>query len=255
MSPDFREKHNRVRNALGMTDENSTIVRLTHWVELGTPIQRLLKGLVLLLILCVLFATWHMVTLFILLSDLYYHVTLSDFCVGKSSNSATIPEDPKPKLMPNQSEGKVQLNKRFSESFAIMVRTVEISTESIFQLILQLHIAIYSDFKPGLLQLLSMSTSFVSLVFGTFCWNSQFEWNRKYRDGLKAIPLYVLSIMYKCLSITTMIAVFKYYSAIPLVFLVVVLATIYYRSIADAPKGHKILNVGSIYLRYESKIM
>ena len=172
------------------------------------------------------------------------------FRISNERSTATERSTRPKKLALRQSESKIELNKRFAESFSIIIRTVEISTESISQLILQIYIAIYNDFKPGPIQIFSMSTSFASLVCGTFYWNSDFQWDRKYRDGLKAIPLYVLSIVYKCLSITTMAAILSYYSAVPIISLGVVLAVIYSTIISDAATNTKLFNCGSVYLRY-----
>ena len=145
---------------------------------------------------------------------------------------------------------KVQMNRRFAESFSIIIKTLEIGTEAILQLIAQIYFAIYNDFRPGPIQIFSMSTSFISIVLGTFYWNSDFQWDRKYRDGLKAIPLYVLAIVYKCLSLTTMVAILSYYSAVPIVLLGGTLAVVYYTLISDATNITKLCNCGNIIWRY-----
>ena len=152
-----------------------------------------------------------------------------------------------------QSELKIELNKDFAVMFSMLLRITEMCTEAVLMLIVQLYIAIYNDFKPGPLQIFTMSTSFSSLVLGAFYWNSDFPWDRKYRDGLKAIPLYILSISYKCLSITTMIAVMRLYCFGPLFLLVIVLGVIYYRLISDDTTKN-IFNVGAVYVRYTLKI-
>merc|ERR1712136_422564 len=111
----------------------------------------------------------------------------------------------------------------------------------------QLYIAIYNDFTPGPLQYFTMFTSFASLVFGTFYWNSEFPWDRKYQDGIKAIPLYMLSIAYKCLSITTIFGVLSIYGCIPIIVLIAVLAVIYYSLIRDNTFKN-MFNILSVYM-------
>ena len=260
LSLDFRSRHDKVRADLGMTNENSKLVRLTSWAESGTPQSRAMKTAVVFHLLALLFCTWPLISVFILISELYYFYILSDYRFEKNGrivekrNSIRRTMTKQEKLLRAESELKLRLNNRFSESFSIMIRTVEMSTESILQLILQLYIAIYDDFNPGLIQFFAFSTSFMSLVLGTFYWNSDFQWDRKYSDGLKAIPLYILSIIYKSLSITTMIGILSYYSSVPIFLLSTVLAVVYYRIISDDTASTKLFNVGSIYLRYISKI-
>merc|ERR1719266_1632302 len=143
-------------------------------------------------------------------------------------------------------QSKVQLNKITYQSFSILLRITEMCTESIIMLIAQLYIAIYNDFHPGSLQIFVMITSFGSLVMGTFYWNSEFPWDRKYADGLKAVPLYVLAIAYKSLSITTLIAVFSYYACIPFIVLLFTLGVIFYKLTSDNTKN--VFNALAVYV-------
>ena len=251
-SAKFRSAHDRVRVGMGLTAENSKIVALTNWVETGTCQMKILKGIFLFVVLCTFFCLWQLIVIFVLSSELYYLYTLSEYRQKKVlTNKALQYENTfgSSYRKRRQSEIKIELNKEFSQSFSMLLRVIEMSTESTLMLIVQLYIAIYKDFKPHSIQLFSMSTSFVSLVMGTFYWNSEFPWDRKYRDGLKAIPLYVLSISYKCLSITTLIGVLSYYSFIPILLLVTILAVIYYKFISDNTTKN-VFNVGSVYLRY-----
>lgn len=241
---------------MGQTAENSKLVRLTNWVEYGTCQEKALKGILLFFILCIFFCIWQLIVVFILVNELYYLYTLSEYRIKRDvtrPSSDKCENGSRSIYKKRQSEVKIDLNKNFFQSFSMLLRITEMCTESILQLIVQVYIAIYNDFKPGPIQLLSMSTSFVSLVLGTFYWNSDFTWDRKYRDGLKAVPLYILSIAYKCLSVTTMIAVMSYYSSVPLGLLAIVLAVIYYRLISDDITKN-VFNVLAVYMRYISKI-
>ena len=253
LSSSFRAAHDSVRMGMGLTAENSKIVRLTNWVESGSVKIKTLKGILLFFILCLFFCIWQLIVIFILSNELYYMYTLSEYRIKKSATTVECNNGSRSIYKKRQSEVKIELNKSFAKSFSTLLRITEVSTESILQLIVQIYIAIYNDFKPGPLQVFSMVTSFLSLVLGTFYWNSEFPWDRKYSDGLKAIPLYVLSIAYKCLSITTMIAVLSYYSLIPLFLLVITLAVIYYRLISDDITKN-IFNVLAVYVRYIKKL-
>ena len=257
---------------MGMTAENSKIVRLTNWVETGSVQSRILKGIVLFFILCISFCVWQLIVIFILVCELYYLYYMSEYRIKRADSlhrehrelRASIDYQTKRGSTSRmafrrmskrrQSEIKIDFNKQFAASFSMLLRIAEMGTESFLQLIVQLYIAIYNDFQPGPLQVFSITTSYLSLVLGTFYWNSEFPWDRKYRDGLKAIPLYVLSIAYKCLSITTILGIMTYYSILPLGFLAVILAIVYYRLISYDPKNLFNMYTGSIYLRFISKI-
>ena len=241
-----------MRLNMGLTAENSKLVRVTNWVETGTCTIKALKAVLLFIVLCIFFLTWQLIVIYILLSELYYLYTLSEYRQKRHAtkdyeNSET---GSKTIFKRRQSEAKIDLNKQFFQSSSHLMRITEMSTESILMLIVQLYIAIYSDYTPYFLQLFTMFTSFTSLVLGTFYWNSEFPWDRKYRDGSKAIPLYMLSISYKCLSVTTMIGVMKYYAVIPMFVLVIIQSVTYYRLIADIITKN-VVNALSVYLRFD----
>lgn len=251
ISTKFRDAHDKMRLNMGLTAENSKLVRVTNWVETGTCTIKTLKALLLFIVLCIFFLTWQLIVIYILLSELYYLYTLSEYRKNKNATREPLKSENglKKTYKRRQSEIKIDLNKKFFQSSSHLMRISEMGTESILMLIVQLYIAIYSDYTPYFLQLFTMLTSFMSLVLGTFYWNSEFPWDRKYTDGSKAIPLYMLSISYKCLSITTMIGVMKYYCLIPIFVLVIILSVIYYRLISDNTTKN-VVNVGSVYLRF-----
>ena len=241
---------------MGLTADNVRIVRFTNWVEEGNLKERLLKGVLLFFLLCILFGMWQFIVIYILVIELYYLYKFPskqfDYRQGNSnSNGVSNPENSKRRnYKRRQSNAKRDMNKEFAQSSSMLLRVIEMSTESTLMLIVQLYIAIYNDFTPGPLNCFSMLTSFVSIVFGTFYWNSEFTWDRKYQDGLKAIPLYALSTSYKCLSITTLIGVMSYYCCIPLFVLISVLSVIYYSLIRDNTIKN-LFNILSVYVRYE----
>ena len=250
MSKRFKDAHDNVRVGMGLTDENSKLVRFTNWVEKGNFQQKLLKGVLLFLVLCIILCVFHLIVIFTLARELYYLYEMSEFRQRKKfknkRNALENQIEPIPDYKRRQS--KVQLNKVTYQSFSILLRITEMCTESIIMLIAQLYIAIYNDFHPGSLQIFVMITSFGSLVMGTFYWNSEFPWDRKYTDGLKAVPLYVLAIAYKSLSITTLIAVFSYYACIPFVVLLIILGVIIYKLTSDNTKN--VFNAPAVYVRY-----
>ena len=235
---------------MGQTAENSKLTRLTDWVETGTWRIKLLKAVLLFIFLCIFFVTFQLIVIYILLSELYYLYTLSEYRQKNKATNNTLNSEnvSRRRIKRRQSEIKINLNKKFFQSFSVLLRITEMSTESILMLIVQLYIAIYNDYPPQFLQYFTMLTSFMSLVLGTFYWNSEFPWDRKYRDGSKAIPLYMLSISYKCMGVTTMIGVLSYYSLIPLFVLIAILSVVYYKLISDnLPKNA--FNFLSVYVR------
>ena len=249
ISTKFRDAHDKMRSNMGLTAENSKLVRVTNWVETGTCTIKALKAVLLFIVLCIFFLTWQLIVIYILLSELYYLYTLSEYRQKKNVTKES-EDGSKTTFKRRQSEAKIDLNKQFFQSASHLMRISEMGTESILMLIVQLYIAIYSDYTPYFLQLFTMFTSFMSLVLGTFYWNSEFPWDRKYSDGSKTIPLYMLSISYKCLSLTTMIGVMKYYALIPIFVLVIILSVTYYRLISDNTTKN-VVNVGSVYLRFD----
>ena len=250
LSKRFKDAHDNVRVGFGLTEENSKLVRFTNWVESGNLQQKLLKAILLFTVLCIILCVFHLIVIFTLVRELYYLYAMSDFRQAKNlRNKGETSEnqcEPRPDYKRRQS--KVQLNKVTYQSFSMLLRVTEMCTESIIMLIAQLYIAIYNDFHPGSLQIFAMITSFGSIVMGTFYWNSEFPWDRKYTDGLKAVPLYVLAIAYKSLSITTLIAVFSYYACIPFIVLLLILGVIFYKLTSDNTKN--VFNAGAVYVRY-----
>ena len=253
LSKRFKDAHDNVRVGFGLTEENSKLVRFTNWVENGNFQQKVLKGVLLFLVLCIILCVFHLIVIFTLARELYYLYAMSDFRQRKnlyslSNKRETLEHQNEPRQDYKRRQSKVQLNKVTYQSFSILLRITEMCTESIIMLIAQLYIAIYNDFHPGSLQIFAMITSFGSLVMGTFYWNSEFPWDRKYADGLKAVPLYVLAIAYKSLSITTLIAVFSYYACIPFVVLLLILGVIIYKLTSDNTKN--VFNSPAVYVRY-----
>ena len=250
LSKRFKDAHDNVRVGMGLTEDNSKLVRFTNWVESGNLQQKLLKGVLLFLVLCIILCVFHLIVIFTLVRELYYLYKMSDFRKRRNLRNLRknfeCQNEPRPDYKRRQS--RVQLNKITYQSFSILLRITEMCTESIIMLIAQLYIAIYNDFRPGSLQIFVMITSFGSLVMGTFYWNSEFPWDRKYADGLKAVPLYVLAIAYKSLSITTLIAVFSYYACIPFVVLLIILGVIIYKLTSDNTKN--VFNAPAVYVRY-----
>ena len=247
LSTRFKDAHDNVRVGMGLTEENSKLVRFTNWVESGNLQQKLLKGVILFIVLCIILCVFHLIVIFTLVRELYYLYAMSDFRQAKNQTE-TLEHQNEPRPDYKRRQSKVQLNKTTYQSFSLLLRITEMCTESIIMLIAQLYIAIYNDFHPGSLQIFAMITSFGAIVMGTFYWNSEFPWDRKYTDGLKAVPLYVLSVAYKSLSITTLIAVFSYYACIPFVVLLLTLGVIFYKLTADNTKN--VFNAGAVYVRY-----
>ena len=239
---------------MGLTADNVKIVRFTNWVEEGNLRDRLLKGILLFFLLSILFGLWQFMVIYILIAELYY---LYKFCDCRQSNvdsnkNLNRENSTRRNYKRRQSNARIDMNREFTQSSSMLLRVVEMSTESTLMLIVQLYIAIYNDFTPAPLNYFSMLTSFVSIIFGTFYWNSEFPWDRKYQDGLKAIPLYVLSTAYKCLSITTLIGVMSYYCCIPILVLISVLSVVYYTLIRDRGNTVKnLFNILSVYVRYK----
>ena len=238
---------------MGLTADNVRIVRFSNWVERGSVHIRLLKGVLLFLLLCVIFCLWQFIVVYILVSELYYLYKFCDYRNDTSNQPSTRRVGERPNYRRRQSNAKADLNKEFAQSTSMLLRITETGTESILQLMVQLYIAIYNDFTPGPLQYITMFTSFASLVFGTFYWNSEFPWDRKYQDGIRAIPLYMLSIAYKCLSITTIFGVLSIYGCIPIIVLIAVLAVIYYSLIRDNTFKN-MFNILSVYMRYKKML-
>lgn len=237
---------------MGLTADNVKLIKFVNWVEEGSFSIKLLKGVLLFLLLCLLFCLWQFVVVYVLVSELYYLYKFCDCRNGNDSTNKTLKRtnSARPDYKRRQSNAKVDLNKEFAQSSSMLLRIVEMGTESTLQLMVQLYIAIYNDFTPGPLQYFTMVTSYASLVLGTFYWNSEFPWDRKYQDGLRAIPLYMLSISYKCLSITTIIGVLSVYGCIPILVLVAVLSMIYYSLCRDNTVKN-MFNILSVYMRYK----
>ena len=234
---------------MGLTADNVKLIRFSNWIEEGSFKFRLLKGVLMFLLLCVLFSLWQVIVIYVLISELYYIYKFCDCRKGNniSRNASNRSNGDRPNYKRRQSNAKVDLNKEFAQSSSMLLRIVEMATESVLMLIVQLYIAIYNDYSPGPLQYFAMTSSFISLVFGTFYWNSEFPWDRKYQDGVKAIPLYTLSIAYKCLSLTTLLGVMSIYSCIPILVLVAVLSVVYYTLIRDNAVKN-LFNIGSVYV-------
>ena len=158
---------------MGLTADNVRIVRFTNWVEEGNLKARLLKGVLLFFLLCILFGVWQFIVIYILVIELYYLYKFPskqfDYRQSNSdSNEVSNPENSKRRnYKRRQSNAKLDMNKEFAQSSSMLLRVIEMSTESTLMLIVQLYIAIYNDFTPGPLNCFSMLTSFVSIVFGT----------------------------------------------------------------------------------------
>ena len=73
-----------------------------------------------------------------------------------------------------------------------------------------------------------MFTSFASLTYCTFEYNLNIDFEDKFSTGLKAIPLYAICALYKCLSICTMIALLRFYAIIPIFIMYTVLVLLVY---------------------------
>ena len=73
-----------------------------------------------------------------------------------------------------------------------------------------------------------MFGSLASLIVCTFQYNTNFNWQNKYSTGLKAFPLYALCVTYKVLSISTMIALLRFYAILPIFMILSILGILVY---------------------------
>ena len=80
----------------------------------------------------------------------------------------------------------------------------------------------------GWIQACGMITSFVSLTYCTFEYNLNINWKDKFSTGVKAMPLYAICVLYKCLSICTMIALLRFYALIPIFTMYIMLVLVVY---------------------------